>query len=93
MPSSAQNEGRFPIALGPDNNIEYLALVVDGTREILDLASNPREDLVEMPAPGRARASLPKAHCIDRADFHPHRRTVSYVTLIPRSASKSSTSR
>jgi len=54
---------------GLHDDVENLAFVVDGTPEIMDLAADPPEDLVEMPSVRGPRAPLSDQLCIASAEF------------------------
>ena len=86
-------EGCPPITPRLHDDIENFALVVDGAPEIVELAADPDEDLVQMPA-SRRPWPAPSDPCgIDPAE--PERPSTHRLvkTSMPRSARRSSTSR
>ena len=57
-----QFDGRRPVSTTLDQDLEHLALVVDGTPQIHVLVRDPDDLFVEMPALGRGRhARKPRA--------------------------------
>src|SRR6266481_2185490 len=61
-----QLDGRRPVSTTLDQDLEDLALVVDGTPQIHVLARDPHDHFVEMPAIARSR-TLPRC-CVPMLD-------------------------
>src|ERR1700732_4185211 len=55
-----QLDGRRPVSTALDQDLEDLALVVDGTPQIHALARDPDDHFVEMPAIARSRTAPPQ---------------------------------
>jgi hypothetical protein len=51
--------GRRPVSTTLNQNLEHLALMIDGTPQIHVLARNPDDHFVEMPAITRSRTAPP----------------------------------
>ena len=67
-----QLDGRRPVATTLDQDLENLALVVDGTPQLHVLARDPDDHLVEMPSITRPRTRLSQPSCNHRPEFqHP----------------------
>jgi hypothetical protein len=67
-----QLDGRRPVATTLDQDLEDLALVVDGTPRIHVLARDPDDHFVEMPAIARSRTVASQAPSDRRSEFeHP----------------------
>ena len=67
-----QLDGRRPVATTLDQDLEDLALVVDGTPQIHLLARDPDDHFVEMPAIARSRTARSQAPRDRRSEFeHP----------------------
>jgi hypothetical protein len=61
--------GRRPVATALDQDLEDLALVVDGTPQIHLLARDPDDHFVEMPAIARSRTAASQAPSNRRSEF------------------------
>src|ERR1700719_4896182 len=67
-----QLDGRRPVATTLDQDLEDLALVVDGTPQIHLLARDPDDHFVEMPAIARSRTAPSQSPSDRRSEFgHP----------------------
>src|ERR1700732_3807061 len=67
-----QLDGRRPVSTALDQDLEDLALVVDGTPQIHVLARDPDDHFVEMPAITRSRTAPPQSSSDRRSEFeHP----------------------
>jgi len=64
-----QPDGRRPVSTTLDQDLEDLALVVDGTPQIHLLASDPDNHFVEMPPIARSRAAPSQAPSDRRSEF------------------------
>src|SRR5947208_3922708 len=65
-------DGRRPVSATLDQDLQDLALVVDGTRQIHVLARDPDDHFVEMPAVARPRTAPPQTPSDRRSEFeHP----------------------
>jgi len=62
-------EGRLPVTPWLNDDVKNFALVVDGTPEVVDLAADPDEDLVQMPASRRPWPALSNPSGIDAAEL------------------------
>jgi hypothetical protein len=58
-------------------NVEDLALAVDGAPQVHPLASDPNDHLIEVPLRVHAWAALPQLARDRRAEFQHQRRTIS----------------
>ena len=67
-----QLDGRRAVSTTLDQDLEDLALVVDGTPQIHMLAGDPDDHFVEMPAITRPRTAPPQSPSYRRSEFeHP----------------------
>ena len=67
-----QLDGRRPVSTTLDQDLEDLALVVDGTPQIHLLACDPDDHFVEMPVIARSRTAPSQAPSDRRSEFeHP----------------------
>jgi hypothetical protein len=67
-----QLDGRRPVATTLDQDLEDLALVIDGTTQIHLLARDPDDHFVEMPAIARSRTAPSQSASDRRSEFeHP----------------------
>ena len=67
-----QLDSRRPVSTTLDEDLEDLALVVDGTPQIHVLARDPHDHFVEMPAIARSRTAPSQAASDCRSEFeHP----------------------
>ena len=67
-----QPDGRRPVSTTLDQDLEDLALVIDGTPQIHLLACDPDNRFVEMPGIARSRTALSQASRDRRSEFeHP----------------------
>ena len=67
-----QLDGRRPVSTTLDQDLEDLALVIDGTPQIHLLACDPDNHFVEMPAIARSRTARSQASRDRRSEFeHP----------------------
>src|ERR1700730_913173 len=67
-----QLAGRRPVSTALDQDLEDLALVVDGTPQIHALARDPDDHFVEMPAIARSGTAPPQTPRARRSEFeHP----------------------
>src|SRR5229473_704706 len=65
-------DGRKPVSTTLNQDLEDLALMIDGTPQIHVLARNPDDHFVEMPAITRARTAPPQSPSDRRSEFeHP----------------------
>src|SRR5712692_2482842 len=55
-------------------NVEHLAILVDGTPQILQPAGNPEKDFVEMPLVAGARAARAQPLSVDSTELKHHSR-------------------
>ena len=62
-------KGRLPVTPWLEDDVENFALVVDGTPEVVDLAADPDEDLVQMPASRRPWPAPSNPSGIDAAEL------------------------
>ena len=81
------------VASGLDEDVDQVAVLIDRTPEILPFAVDPDEDLVQ--EPGISEATLSSFECprVLRTEFQTPLLIVSYETMMPRFATRSSTSR
>src|ERR1700732_5511514 len=67
-----QLDGRRSVSTALDQDLEDLALVVDGTPQIHALARDPDDHFVEMPTIARSRTAPPQTPSDRRSEFeHP----------------------
>src|SRR5258705_6623851 len=64
-----QLDGRRPVSMTLDQDLEDLAFVVDGTPQIHVLARDPDDHFVEMPAIARSRTTPPQTPSDRRSEF------------------------
>src|SRR3981081_4054624 len=65
-------DGRRPVSTALDQDLEDLALMIDGTPQIHVLARNPDDHLIEMPSIARSRTAPPQSPSDCRSEFeHP----------------------
>lgn len=62
-------QGRFSISLRLNEDVEHLALVVDGAPEIVGPTANLKEDLVKMPSAGMLAPTPTDAPGVDTAEL------------------------
>ena len=72
-----QLDGRRPVATTLDQDLEDLALVVDGTPRIHVLARDPDDHFVEMPAIARSRTVVSQPRAIAGPNLSTQLRTLS----------------
>ena len=73
-----QLDGRRPVSTTLDQDLEDLALVVDGTPQIHVLARDPDDHFVEMPAIARSRTAPSQASSDCRSEFE-HRTANAFI--------------
>ena len=66
-----QLDGGRPVSTTLDQDLEDLALMVDGTPQIHELAGDPDDHFVEMPAIARSRTAPSQAPSDRRSEFEP----------------------
>ena len=81
------------VAAGTDQDLEDLALVVDGTPQIHLLARDPDDHFVEMPAIARSRTARSQAPRDRRSEFEHPTANALVGDVEPAFGSSSSTSR
>src|SRR3954447_57742 len=86
--------GRFLVAPALDQHVEHGAVLVDGAPQPVLRAGNPDLDLVQVPLVTGRRGSRRRISFANAwPNLRPHWRTVSWLTVMPRAASSSSTIR
>ena len=90
---SEESPRRPPVQAGLDEEIDQVPVLIHRAPEILALTVDRDEDFVQEPRIAESTLSSLQPPGVLRANFSHHCRMVSYDTMMPRSASRSSTSR
>ena len=88
-----ESPSRAPVPAGLDEEVDQVTVLIDGAPQILALTVDRDEDFVQEPRIAESPLTPLQPPSIVGTDFPHHWRMVSYDTRMPRSASKSSTSR
>jgi hypothetical protein len=85
--------GSFLVASALHQNVQDIAVLIHGSPQVMFLATDREEDLVQMPLVAGPRLPAPQRVGIGLPELGDQRRMVSYETITPRSSMSSSTSR
>ena len=90
---SEESPRRTPVPTGLDEKVNQVTVLVHGAPQILALTVDRDEDFVQKPRISESTLTSLQPPGVIGPNFPHHCRIVSYDTMMPRSASRSSTSR